>query len=383
MTLLQAAVPYPSPIFSQRVMLGQHNVPSWDRYEAAMRDIFERRYYTNQGPLARRFEERLQDFLVVRHAVCVTNVTIGLMMAIEALGVHGRVLVPGVCNTAALHALAWCGAEPAFCDVDPVSGHLSVAGAQAAHDDQVKALLGANLWGDASAAPMLTAFAAARGMPVLFDSAHSLGCEIAGRRVGTFGQIEVLGFGEGDILNAAGAACVTTDDDELAARLRNIRSSYGAGRPVPVVKTSNGRMSEAQAALGLLSVDGFALNRKRNQTLFDAYLSQLRGIAGIRVVEPHGAAVSNHQSLVCAVDERVFGLSRDRLIDRLSADNIEARAVDVAQDIDGLARPLPTTGHIAASWLMLPIGAHVDVAMVATVCEIIGRASLQADGASV
>ncbi|HLX02297.1 MAG TPA: DegT/DnrJ/EryC1/StrS family aminotransferase, partial [Trinickia sp.] len=276
MTHVDAMAASRTPAFAQPVIAGQHNRPSWERYTAAMKGIFERRYYTNQGPLAREFEERLQAFLGVKHAVCVTNPTIGLMMASEALAIAGRALVPGVANLAVEHALAWCGVEAVFCDVDPATGQISLErAAELADAPSIHAIVGANLWGSACQAEILAGLARIHDVPVLFDSAHAFGCEIDGARAGRFAPLEVLAFGESDILNAAGGACVATDDDELAARLRNIRSSYGAGRPVKVVKTSNGRLSEAQAAMGLLSLEDHAANRAHNRALFDAYRERM------------------------------------------------------------------------------------------------------------
>jgi len=346
-----------TPAFATPLRLGQHNLPSWERFEAAMRDIFERRYYTNQGPLTRAFEERLQTQLGVRHAVCVTNVTIGLMMASEALGMASPVLVPRICTSALTHALNWCGVSTLSVEVDAASGQLD-AGACAKRVERIGrpgAIVGANLWGGACDVETLASLARAHDVPLMFDSSEGFGTTVAGRRAGHGAALEVFSFDAADIVNAGGGACVATDDDELAARLRNIRSSYGAGRPVSVVKTSNGRMSEAQAALGLLSLDDFDANRARNRACFEAYRKGLRGVNGIRVVEPSGVDISNHQTVVCAVDEDVAGLGLDALVAALATRNIEACS-------------------IASSWLRLPIGAQIDVEAVGRICEAIGGA---------
>lgn len=344
-----------NPVFATPLRLGQRNMPSRDRFEAAMRDIFERRYYTNQGPLTRAFEERLQTQLGVRHAVCVTNVTIALMMASEAIGTTSPALVPRVCTNALTHALNWCGVSTIQVEPDAASGQLDVSAcARRFHGiGRVGAMVGANLWGGACDVAALASLARVHDVPLMFDSSEGFGITVAGRRVGHGGAIEVFSFDAADIVNAGGGACVATDDDELAARLRNIRSSYGAGRPASVVKTSNGRMSEAQAALGLMSLDDFEANRERNRVCFDAYRTGLGGVTGINVVEPSGVDLSNYQTVVCAFDEDASGVSRDALIGALATLNIEARA-------------------IASSWLRLPIGAHVDVAAVAGICEAIG-----------
>lgn len=371
-----------SPAFQQWIPVGQHNAPSWERIESAMRGIFERRYYTNQGPLTREFESRLQQFLGAKHAICVTNVTIGLMMASEALAVDGRVLMPGVCNLALEHALAWCGVEAKACDVD-ADGQLSVDSVAAAiteAPERVNAIVGANLWGGACDADALSRLALQRGLSILFDSTHAFGCTIAGGRVGRPGAVEVFSFGEADILNAAGGACIATDDDELAARLRNIRSSYGAGRQVSVVKTSNGRMSEAQAAIGLLSLDDHAANQLRNASQVALYKAYLSSVPGLRVIEPSGVETSNYQTLVAELEHGNFASSRNALIKRLAADNIEARPIAKAGVVDTRSAPLPTTLRADAGWLELPVGAHIRDTMIKTICEIIAAA--QHEGAA-
>jgi dTDP-4-amino-4,6-dideoxygalactose transaminase len=349
------------------LLSGQHNLPAWERYETAMRGIFERQWYTNQGPLAREFEERLQTFLGVQHAVVVTNATIGLLMACEALQLSGkRILLPALRNMAVDHAVAWCGIQPVLSDVDATTGHIALPSAT----PPVDGILAANLWGGGCDRANLAAWAAERDLPLLFDSMHGFGCEAApGRRLGALGNVEVFAFDDAQMLNAGGGACVTTDDDLLAARLRNIRSSYGAGHPVPVVKTSNGRLSEAQAALGLLGIEDFDANRARNAALFKAYQAGLSNVRGVRVIEPVGVTGSNYQSLVCAVDAEVHGWTRDALVGTLQTYHIHAHSLPVSP----IAVPvdMPVAAHIAASWMMLPLGAHVSEADVQAVCALI------------
>lgn len=344
--------------------VGQFNLPSRERYEAAMRAIFERRYYTNQGPVVRALEERLQAVLGVKHAICVTNATIGMMMASEALGVRGRAIVPAVGNATLAQALSWCRVVPVYADVAAADGQLDVPALaeDMARLGPVSAIVGANMWGETCEVEALVALARAYELPLMFDSAHAFGCAGRGRRSG---EIEVFSFDAADIVNAGGGACVATDDDELAARLRNIRSSYGAGRPVAVVKTSNGRMSEAQAALGLLSLDDYEANHKHNRALFEAYRAGLTATRGVRVIEPRRAGVSNHQTLVCALDKTVVALSRDALIAQLAEDGVQAvavRALDAAK---------PVAKQVAESWLRLPLGAHVATSDVERVCGLI------------
>ena len=370
------------PAFSKSLPVGQLYFPSWDRYEAAMRGIFERRWYTNQGPLVQQLEERLQEFLGVKHAICVTNATIGLMMAAEALELSGKVIMPSFTFIASAQSLNWTNIEPVFCDVDPATHQIDIDKLDALIDEDICGIMGVHLWGSACNPLGLEKYAKSRGLKLYFDSAHAFGCEVNNKKIAGFGSLEVFSFHATKVLNATEGGCICTDDDMLAARLRNIRSSYGAGNPVPVVKTSNGRMSEAQAAIALLSLEDFHLNQKKNELLFRIYEEKLETIPGIKLVKPSGVTFSNYQYVVCEVDEYSYGLSRDALLAVLKAENVNARRYfypgthrcvgfreRLPEDFDAL----PVTDQLCASCIQLPLGAMVDGTAVDKICEIIDR----------
>jgi len=372
------AAPLPEPL-----PVGQLYFPDWDRYEAAMRGIFERRYYTNHGPLVAQFEARLADRLRVRHAICVTNATIGLIMACEALELSGKVILPSFTFIATPQALSWTRLQPVFCDVDPHTHQITAPQIEPLIERDVSAILAVNLWGDACPEAPLRALAERHGLRLLFDSAHSMGCEVDGVPVGNFGEIEVFSFHATKVLGSAEGGCVCTNDDQLAARLRNIRSSYGAGPPCEVVKTSNGRMSEAQAAIGLLNLEQFDDILARNHAIFSRYRAHLAQIPGIALFEPRHVSATNHQYVVCEVDEPAFGCSRDDLLTRLKAANIIARryfhpgahrSAPYVQELPQFVDALPHTDRLNARLIQLPTGALVTDAHVDLVCKRIALA---------
>ncbi|RKP45665.1 aminotransferase class I/II-fold pyridoxal phosphate-dependent enzyme [Trinickia fusca] len=353
--------------------LGQHNFPSWDRYEAAFRDIFARQYYTNHGPLAQQLEARLAEHLNVRHAMCVTNATIALALSAQALGLKGKVIVPAFSFVNTAQSLAWSAAEAAFCDVSNETGHLTPELVEPHLADGVSGILATNLWGGAADVAGLQRLADRYGITLYFDSAHAFACEIGGKPVGGFGRLEVISFHSNQILSATEGAVICTDDDDLAAHVRNIRSNYGMGRAVPVGKTGNGRLSEAQAAIALMNFDDLPQLIARNRRLHDAYRTQLADVPGLTFVAPTGVTASNYQNVVCRIDAEHFGLTRDMLIKVLAAENIEAagdRGLG-AQRHEAAAQgiALPNTQAWCESILQLPIGAQVEGAGVEVIAE--------------
>jgi dTDP-4-amino-4,6-dideoxygalactose transaminase len=348
------------PAFDKPIPIGQRYFPSAQRYEAAFSGIFERQYYTEYGLLNRQFEQNLQQFLDVKHAICVTNETVALMMVANAMELTGKVILPASNNIAALQSLRWAGLEPLFCDIDSTTHQLDIDQVSKLIDQDVSAIMGVNLWGGACDVKALTKLAKDSGVQLYFDSAHAFGCAVDGVRIGNFGRAEVFSFHQSNILNATEGGCICTNDDELAAKLRVMRSSAGAGNvPAEVTKTVNGRMSEAQCAIALMSLEDFSTNQQNNETLYQCYEANLAGISGLRLVKLSGVSYSNYQCVVCQVDEDEFGMPPDVLIRLLKAENVDAQ-------------------HHSSSCFQLPIGALVSTQSVEKICTILAHAQLSA-----
>jgi dTDP-4-amino-4,6-dideoxygalactose transaminase len=371
--------------FDRELPVGQLYFPNWEQYEQAMRGIIERRYYTNHGPLVRELESRLEGLLGVRNAVTVSNATVGLYLVALALGVTGSVMMPAFTFVATPQAVLLAGLEVAFCDVDPESHHVTAASADAALDSSVSALCAVNLWGGAADVSGLESWAGQRGIELFFDSAQAFGVEGPAGRLGRHGAAEVFSFHATKTLSAAEGGCVCTDDDELAERIRNMRSNYGIRRQIPVSLTVNARMSEGQAAVALHSLDTFESRVEANAAVFDVYRDGLSSVEGITLTEPAGVARSNYQSVVIRVSENELGLSRDGLWSILRAEGVRARryfkpgahrSVPFSERYPTYVGALPVTDELCDSLIQLPIGALVSTEAAARIADLVARAQL-------
>jgi len=367
-----------SPAFSEPVPVGQLYFPSWQDYERKFKALFDRQYYTNHGPLVSELEASLAEYLSVRHAICVTNATIGLSMVAEGLNLEGRVALPAFTFIATPQSLLWCNLQPAFCDVNPDTHHLDLDNLAWLAKRDVSALCLTNLWGGACEVDRVQQIGRDSRKPVFFDSAQAFGCATEGYMLGRFGDAEVFSFHATKVLSATEGGCITTNDNDLAERLRNIRSSYGARLPVSVKRTANGRMSEAQAAIALMSLETLDANISRNRQLHECYQRHLENIRGIKMLLPQRVEKSNYQYAVCEVDSEVFGLSRDNLHRALHAENIASRryfkpGAHRSPPFDTLfpefLNALSNTDHLCEITLQLPLGARVEAADVLRICE--------------
>src|SRR5438045_661118 len=184
-----------------------------------------------------------------------TNNSIALMIAILAMETKGKVIIPALSHINVAQSVKWTGLEYRFCDIHPDYPTIDVTQLKTDEINDTGLIIALNPFGHACDIETLEAYAKSKQQKLIFLSDAAFGQKYKGKMFGGFGDLEIFSFNQSEMVNAAEGACVTTNDDLLAAKLRNIRSSYGAGKAVPIPYTGNGRMSEIQAGLALLSLD--------------------------------------------------------------------------------------------------------------------------------
>jgi dTDP-4-amino-4,6-dideoxygalactose transaminase len=291
----------------------------------------------------------------------VTNETVGMMMVASALGLTGKVILPELATDAAVASVRWAGLEPVFCEVDPLTLQIDVNAIGALIEDDVSAIMGMHAFGGVCDVNALEKLAAAKGVKLYFDASHAFGCKINGNHVANFGMAEIFSFHQDNILNATEGGCICTNDDQLAAQLRTMRSSAGAGKPVEVAKTVNGRMTEAQCAVALMNLEDYAANQQHNEGLFRLYESKLSQVPGVSLVRPFGVSHSNLQSVVSHYDKTEFGLSAQLLAELLVQEGAQVMS-------------LTESRNNPATCVALPLGKQVSEKVAETICDLVGRA---------
>ncbi len=179
------------------------------------------------GPRVAELEAQFADALACRHAIAVANGTAALQLAFVALDIgHGdEVVTPSLTFVAAANAIRQTGAEPVFCDiVGDGELNLDPADLEAAITPRTKAICALHYGGFACAIDEVLSLAERHGLAVVEDAAHAVGGRHGGRACGTFGAIGCFSFFSNKNVPIGEGGMVVTDDDDLAARLRLLRS---------------------------------------------------------------------------------------------------------------------------------------------------------------
>ena len=375
------------PAFAQPLHVGRPNFVNRERFLQRTGQMLDRRWLTNNGPLVQEFEQRIAEFLGVKHCICVCNATIGLEIAVCAAGLKGEVIVPSFTFIATPHALQWQEITPVFADMDPATHNLDPAQIERHITSRTTAILGTHIWGRPCPVETLFEIAQRRGLKLMFDAAHAFGCSHRDQRIGGFGLAEVFSFHATKFLNSFEGGAITTNDDALAAKIRLMTNFGFSGYDNVIHLGTNGKMTEVCAAMGLTNLEGIedlvAVNRRNHE----CYRDGLQGLPGISLVTFDPGERNNFQYVVVEVDPGAAPLNRDELVAVLQAENVLARKYfwpgchrmePYKSCQPNASLLLPQTERIAARIIVLPTGQEVGPEVVARICGVIQSALQQA-----
>ncbi|MGY1688892.1 DegT/DnrJ/EryC1/StrS family aminotransferase [Geodermatophilus sp. SYSU D01105] len=375
------------PAFRAPRHVGAPNIGDRDRLHRLIDDALDRRWLTNDGPYVQAFERRLAEVLSVRNCVATSNATSALMLVASALGLRGEVIMPSLTFVATAHALTWQGISPVFCDVDPVTWTLDPRRVEALITPETTAVVGVHLWGTPCDVAALQDVASRYGLRLVYDAAQAFGTSCSGRPLGSFGDAEVFSFHATKVCNSFEGGAIATEDDDLAALLSSTRNFGFVDVDRVVTLGINAKMSEMHAAMGITSLeslDGFVAANRRNHL---RYREGLRALTGITLHDPPLPDRSSAQQYVVVEIDEESGLSRDELLEVLTAENVRARRY-FHPGCHGMepyrtrsphaGRDLPVTEDILRRVLVLPTGTATTVEDIEQICGLLAFATARA-----
>lgn len=362
--------------------VGAPNVGDRAYFNRMVDQIFERRWFTNDGCVVKELESKLRSFLGVKHCIAVCNATVGLQLAFHALNLSGEVILPSFTFVATPHAAHWERLTPVFADVNPVDHTICPRSVESLITDKTSAIVGVHLWGNPCDTEAIEALAQDRGLAVVYDAAHAFACAGRGQMIGNFGDCEVFSFHATKFFNTFEGGAIATNNDELAERLSLMKNFGFAGMDKVVHLGTNAKMPEICAAMGLSVFSCLDQLRDKNQYNHNLYRAHLEGVSGLRLLTYDHLQQTNWQYVVIEIDEKQFGESRDDVIHRLHAANIRARryfypGCHRMEPYGSMARNrdlvLPHTEMLCRRVICLPTGTAIDELDIDRVCKVIRR----------
>ena len=253
-------------------------LPELPDYIKYLEGIWERGHLTNHGPLVVELENKLRDFLGVKHFFFVNNGTIALQIAIKAADLKGDVITTPFSYVATTSCLVWENCNPVFADIDPNTLTVTAETIEKVITPQTTGILVTHVYGNPCPVEDIEALAKRRGLKVIYDAAHAFGVEFKNQSVLNYGDISTLSFHATKLFHTIEGGGIITNDDELAHKISYMRN-FGHNGPEAFYGVGvNGKSSEFQAAMGLCLIPKIDHIIETRKSLSDFYTSSLAGI---------------------------------------------------------------------------------------------------------
>ena len=301
----------------------------------AIRAVLASKWVT-QGPVTKRFEDLFATRHQIEHALATTSCTAALHLATMALnlGPGDEVIVPALTWVTSASCAEYVGATVRFVDIDPLTFNINPAALETAVTDRTRAVVAVHLFGKAAPMDEILNVTSPRGIAVIEDAACAVGTTYRGRLVGGLGDLGCFSFHPRKVITTGEGGMVTTNNAELARKVKSLRN-HGATGPAPGVEPTaawamgtfnslgyNLRLSDIQSAVGVAQMsrlDGLLDERRR---LALAYRTQLS--SQDRYLLPEDDEGHTYQSFVLRMADGSHS-ARNATMDRLSKHGIHTR----------------------------------------------------------
>ncbi len=346
-----------------------------------------------QGPRVAEFEAQFAAKVGAKHGIALSSCTAGLHLALVVLGIGpgDEVVVPSLSFIATANAVRYVGATPVFADVELATGNLTPETIERVKTDRTRAVILVHQGGVPADVAAVRALCEPAGIAIVEDAACAIGATIDGAQIGAHTDLVVFSFHPRKVITTGEGGMIMTGRDDWAARLRRLRehgmSVSAAERHASSTAVLeqylevgyNYRMTDVQAAIGLVQLARLDEIVARRRAKADRYRALLADIPGVRLVDDPPYGTGTYQACWALLDEE-FPLRRDELLAFLLTRGVSARRGIMASHLEPAYEgfphiALPNTERLTHDSLILPLFHVMTDAEQDEVVDAIGAAT--------
>jgi dTDP-4-amino-4,6-dideoxygalactose transaminase len=260
-------------------------LPPLEEFIPLLETIWDNKILTNNGPFHQQFEHELCEYLGVEYVSLFTNGTLALITALQALQITGEVITTPYSFIATANSLLWNNIKPVFVDIAPNSPNIDPAKVEAAITPYTRAVLPVHCYGYPCDVNSIQAVASGHNIKVIYDSAHAFGVHDNNYSLLTHGDLSVLSFHATKVFNTFEGGAIICHDAITKQNIDHLKNFGFVDETTVVASGINGKMSEINAAFGLLQlkyIDQAIIQRKRIDTVYRDMLGGIEGINCMR-----------------------------------------------------------------------------------------------------
>ena len=306
------------------IFVTQPLLPPLEEFMPYLEEIWDNKILTNSGPFHQQLEVALCEYLGVEHIALFTNGTIALVTALQSLRITGEVITTPYSFVATAHSLLWNGIKPVFVDIDPNTLNIDPANIEAAITPHTTAIMPVHCYGHPCDVEAIQKISDTYNLKIIYDAAHAFGVKDKQGSVLNHGDLSVLSFHATKVFNTIEGGAIVCPDAKTKQRIDYLKNFGIANETTVVAPGINGKMSEINAAFGVLQLKYINQALARRKEIDSIYRQDLLGVNGIDPLGNAGELVANYSYFPVLVQSE-YPNTRDELYERLKVSGVYAR----------------------------------------------------------
>ncbi|MGL5387012.1 MAG: DegT/DnrJ/EryC1/StrS family aminotransferase [Serratia sp. (in: enterobacteria)] len=306
------------------IFVTQPYLPELKEFIPYLEKIWENKILTNGGPMHEQLECALCEYLGVNEIALFNNGTIALLTALQALRITGEVITTPYSFVATAHSLLWNGIKPIFVDIDPITLNIDPEKIEAAITPQTTAIMPVHCYGNPCDVEKIQKIADNYNLKVIYDAAHAFGVTDKGGSILRHGDLSAISFHATKVFNTFEGGAIICPDKKTKTRINNLKNFGIVNETTVVAPGINGKMSEINAAFGLLQLNHVDQALQQRKEIDSYYRDGLKNISGIKIVPHAGQEVANYSYFPILIEDE-FKMNREQLYHYLKENGIYSR----------------------------------------------------------
>jgi len=356
----------------------EYKVPQLEPYvgeeELKNLEIVIKSKWLTEGPFAKEFLERIQDFTKAKYALLASNGTLGLFLCLLGCEIKkgDEVIVSDFTFNASASSIAFTGATPVFVDVSGTDLNMDAAKIEEKITPRTKAIMPVNVYGQSCDMDPIMKIAKKHNLMVIEDSAQCFGVFYKGKHSGTIGDVGMISFFADKTITTGEGAVILTDDEAIYERIKLLRNQ---GRPhsstfIHPALGMNFRMTDLQCAVGVAQIKKFKDIEKIKMNNYALYKTLLKEVKEVKLVD------ENNYSNIVPFRSNILANNLEKLLVYMEENGIQTRRFFYPMHkqpcysyLNSDDKDFPVSNMAYEKGLSLPIFCSLTVEQIKYVCE--------------
>ncbi|MED1747387.1 MULTISPECIES: DegT/DnrJ/EryC1/StrS family aminotransferase [Bacillus] len=359
---------FPTPIHVTKPKL-----PKFEEYIDKIKNIWENKWLTNDGPLHEEFKTNLREYLGSSQIELFTNGHLALEIALKTIEEKGEVITTPFTFASTVHAIKNTGFQPVFCDIEPNTFNINVNHIEKLITEKTKAIVAVHVFGNPCDVNELDRISRDYGIPVIYDAAHAFGIKVNGKSIAEFGYASMFSMHATKVFHSIEGGVLCYKQKRLTQQLKALKNfGITSNESVDYIGI-NAKMNEFQAAMGLVNLEEIDQDILTRKEIYHQYEKNLSEIPGINVVSIDEKVHHNYSYFPILLENKEM---RNYVNEELKEYNLFTRKYfyPLCNDFGCYmfdSSETPVAVYVSNRILALPMYSELSLSEVEQVCTII------------